>query len=68
MVSSSAEGREIVCTSTYYSVRAQCVWQYQDIVGVSQSCMASSTDSRARIDNVGVSWSCMASSTDSRAR
>eukprot|EP01048_Picozoa_sp_COSAG05_P024445 COSAG05_NODE_5751_length_1098_cov_0.976977_1_plen_215_part_00 len=30
--------------------------------------MASSTDSRARIDNVGVSQSCMASSTDSRAR
>ena len=33
--SSSAEGREIVCTSTYYSVRAQCVSQYHDIVRVS---------------------------------
>ena len=30
----SAEGREIVCTSTYYSVRAQCVCRNTKILYV----------------------------------
>ena len=70
VITSSAEGREIVCTSTYYSVRAQCVWQYQDIVRVSQSCVDISTDTvaRARIATVGISQSCMAMSTVLGAR